>query len=159
MPSTEALKIAVQEAIDRRGQELIEVATTILHHPEPGFREQKTSQLAARKFREFGIPFQDGIALTGLKGMLETGNAGPTVAVMGELDSLKVLDHPHADPTTAAAHACGHHCQIAMMLAVGIGLKEAGVLPDWRGEWRCWPCRPRSTLRSPIAINCAGRAN
>ena len=38
MPSTEALKVAVQEAIDRRGQELIEVATTILHHPEPGFR-------------------------------------------------------------------------------------------------------------------------
>ena len=129
MPSTEALKVAVQEAIDRRGQELIEVATTILHHPEPGFREQKTSQLVARKFREFGIAFQEGIALTGLKGMLETGNTGPTVAVMGELDSLKVLDHPHADPTTAAAHACGHHCQIAMMLAVGIGLKDAGVLP------------------------------
>ena len=81
----------------------------------------------ARKFREFGIPFEEGIALTGLKGMLETGNAGPTVAVMGELDSLKVLEHPHADPVTAAAHACGHHCQIAMMLAVGIGLKAAGV--------------------------------
>jgi amidohydrolase len=53
---------------------------------------------------------------------------------MGELDSLKVLDHPHADPTTAAAHACGHHCQIAMMLAVGIGLKEAGVLPELAGR-------------------------
>ena len=66
MATTEALKVAVQEAIDRRGQELIEVATTILQHPEPGFREQQTSQLTARKFREFGIPFQDGIALTGL---------------------------------------------------------------------------------------------
>jgi amidohydrolase len=53
---------------------------------------------------------------------------------MGELDSLKVLDHPHADPTTAAAHACGHHCQIAMMLAVGIGLKAAGVLPHLAGR-------------------------
>src|SRR5215475_8922418 len=134
MPTTEALKVAVQEAIDCRGQELIEVAQTILQHPEPGFREQKTSQLVARKFREFGIPFQDGIALTGLKGMLETGNAGPTMAVMGELDSLKVLDHPHADPATAAAHACGHHCQIAMMLAVGIGLKAAGVLPELAGR-------------------------
>jgi amidohydrolase len=134
MATIEALKTAVQEAIDRRGQELIEVATTILHNPEPGFREQKTSQLVARKFREFGIPFHDGIALTGLKGMLETENAGPTVAVMGELDSLKVLEHPHADPTTAAAHACGHHCQIAMMLAVGIGLKDAGVLPHLAGR-------------------------
>src|SRR3989442_2855692 len=134
MSTTEALKVAVQEAIDRRGQELIEVGTTILQHPEPGFREQQTSQLVARKFRDFGIPFEEGIALTGLKGMLETGNAGPTVAVMGELDSLKVLDHPHADPTTAAAHACGHHCQIAMMLAVGIGLKAAGVLPHPAGR-------------------------
>ena len=134
MSTTEALKIAVQEAIDQRSQELIEFATTILQHPEPGFREQKTSQLVARKFREFGIPFEEGIALTGLKGRLETGNAGPTVAVMGELDSLKVLDHPHADPTTAAAHACGHHCQIAMMLAVGIGLKAAGVLPHLVGR-------------------------
>src|SRR5713101_5285875 len=134
MATTEALKIAVQEAIDQRSQELIEVATTILQHPEPGFREQKTSQLVARKLRDFGIPFEEGIALTGLKGMLDTGNAGPTVAVMGELDSLKVLDHPHADPTTAAAHACGHHCQIAMMLAVGIGLKAAGVLPHLAGQ-------------------------
>ena len=61
MASTEALKVAVQEAIDRRGQELIEVATTILQHPEPGFREQKTSQLVARKFREFGIPFRTAL--------------------------------------------------------------------------------------------------
>src|SRR5262249_56828014 len=134
MSTTEAFKVAVQEAIDRRGPELIEVATTILHNPEPGFREQKTSQLTARKFREFGIPFQDGIALTGLKGMLETGNTGPTVAVMGELDSLKVLDHPHADPTTAAAHACGHHCQIAMMLAVGIRLHDARAFARLAGS-------------------------
>ena len=73
MATIEALKTAVQTEIDRRGQELIEVAKTILHHPEPGFRERKTSQLVAQKFRDFGIPFEDGIALTGLKGRLETG--------------------------------------------------------------------------------------
>jgi amidohydrolase len=134
MATTEALKSAVQAEIDRRGEELIQVAKTILDHPEPGFREQKTSQLVARKFRDFDISFKDGIALTGLKGMLDTGNAGPTLAVMGELDSLKVLDHPHADPTTSAAHACGHHCQVAMMLGVGIGLKAAGVLPKLAGR-------------------------
>jgi amidohydrolase len=88
----------------------------------------------AQKFREFDIPFEEGIALTGLKGMLNTGHTGPTVAVMGELDSLKVLEHPHADPVTAAAHACGHHCQVAMMLAVGIGLKAAEVLPHLAGR-------------------------
>src|SRR2546429_9970107 len=124
MATSEALKVAVQEAIDRRGQELIEVATTILQHPEPGFREQKTSQLVARKLRDFGIPFQEGLALTGLKGMLETGNAGPTVAVMGELDSLKVLDHPHADPVTAAGDPRGNPRPHVMMLAGGERAKD-----------------------------------
>ena len=134
MANTHELKLAVQSEIDRRGDELIQVARTILDNPEPGFREHKTSKYVADKFQEFGIAFQDGIAITGLKGMLDTGNPGPTVGVMGELDSLKVLGHPHADPETAAAHACGHHCQIAMMLGVGIGLKASGALDELSGR-------------------------
>jgi amidohydrolase len=134
MSTTEELKSAAQDAIDRHGEELIQVAKTILEHPEPGFREHKTSRFVAQKFRDFDIPFEDGIALTGLKGMLDTGHAGPTVAVMGELDSLKVLGHPHADAETAAAHACGHHCQVAMMLGVGIGLQASGALGDLAGR-------------------------
>ncbi|MCI0441094.1 MAG: M20/M25/M40 family metallo-hydrolase, partial [Chloroflexi bacterium] len=55
---------------------------------------------------------------------------GPTVAVIGELDSLRVLEHPHADPETGAAHACGHHCQIGMMLGAAVGL----MIPDVLGE-------------------------
>jgi amidohydrolase len=134
MPTIEEHKSAVQAVIDRRGAELIQVAKTILSHPEPGFREQKTSRFVAQKFGEFGIPYDEGIALTGLKGMLDTGNPGPTVAVMGELDSLKVLGHPHADPETSAAHACGHHCQVAMMLGVGLGLQASGVLHELAGR-------------------------
>ncbi len=134
MPTKDDLKIAVQEEIDRRGRELIQTAQTILANPEPGFREEKTSRLVGEKFREMGIPFQGDIALTGLKGMLEGGASGPTVAVMGELDSLKVLGHPHADPVTNAAHACGHHCQIGMMLGVAAGLQAPGVLESLAGR-------------------------
>ena len=134
MPTTEELKATVQAEIDRHGEELVRVAKTILGSPEPGFREEKTSRLVAEKFRGLGVPYQGGIAITGLKGMLDGGTAGPTVAVMGELDSLKVLDHPHADPETGAAHACGHHCQIGMMLGVAVGLKAAGVLEALAGR-------------------------
>ncbi len=134
MLTTEEIKSAVLAEIDRHGDELIDVAKTILHNPEPGFREQKTSRLVAEKFRDFGIPFEDGIAITGLKGKLESGNTGPTVGVFGELDSLLVKDHVHADPNTFAAHACGHHCQVSMMLAVGIGLHAAGVMSELGGN-------------------------
>ena len=134
MPTKEELKGSVQAEIDRRGEELIRIARTILENPEPGFREQKTSRLVAEKFREIAIPYQDDIAVTGLKGMLDSGTPGPTVAVMGELDSLKVLGHPHTDPNTGAAHACGHHCQIGMMLAVAVGLTAADVMENLAGR-------------------------
>ena len=134
MPTPEEMKATVQAEIDRHGEELIRIAKTILDNPEPGFREEKTSRLVAETFREMGVPFQDGIGITGLKGMLDSGTPGSTVAVMGELDSLKVLGHPHADPVTSAAHACGHHCQIAMMLGVATGLKAAGVMEGLAGR-------------------------
>jgi len=134
MPAIEELKAKVQEEIDRRGEDIVRVAKTILQHPEPGFREHQTSRLVAQKFQELGIPYEDGIALTGLKGILDTGKPGPTVGVMGELDSLIVLGHPHAHPQTQAAHACGHHCQIGMMLGVAGGLKAAGVLEQLSGR-------------------------
>ena len=134
MTTTGELKTRVQAEIDRRGDDLIRIARTILDSPETGFREEKTSSLVARKLQELGIPYQDGIAITGVKGMLEGGAPGPTVAVMGELDSLKVLGHPHADPVTSAAHACGHHCQIGMMLGVALGLKTSGVMDSLTGR-------------------------
>ena len=134
MPTTEELKAAAQGEIDRRADELVRVAKTILDNPEPGYREEKTSRLVAEQFQALGIPYKDGIALTGVKGALNGGSPGPTVAVMGELDSLKVLGHPHEDPDTGAAHACGHHTQIANMLGVAMGLQAPGVLENLGGR-------------------------
>ncbi len=134
MPTVDELKAAAQSELDRRGKEVVEVAQTILRNPEPGYKEFKTSRLVVETFKKWGIPYQDGIAITGVKAMLDSGNPGPTVAVMGELDSLKVLGHPYADPETTAAHACGHHCQIGMMLGVALALKASGVLENLAGR-------------------------
>jgi len=98
MPSKEELKSAVCQEIDRHSDEIIAVARTILNNPEPGFREIKTSRLVMQKFAELGIPHRDGLAITGVKGAVQGGSEGPTVAVLGELDSLIVPDHPKADP-------------------------------------------------------------
>ena len=134
MPTTHELKAAAKAEIDRHADDLVGFAKTILDAPEPGFREVKTSRFVAEQFRRLDVPYEDGIALTGVKGMLKGGSSGPTVAVIGELDSLKVLGHPHADLETDAAHACGHHAQIAMMLGVAMGLKAAGVLDALTGK-------------------------
>ena len=134
MPTKEELKARVCEAIDQRAQEIIGIATRVLEHPEPGFREVQTAQFVQRQMDALGLPHRDGLALTGIKGWLESGASGPTVAVIGELDSMVVPEHPFADPQTGAAHACGHHCQLAMMLGVAMALRHSGVMDDLAGR-------------------------
>ncbi len=130
----ERIKSLVCDEIERNGDKLISIAKEILKNPEPGFKEFKTAEIVSREFEAFQMPHEKGIAITGLKSSLETGTPGPNIAVIGELDSLKVLGHPYEDKETTAAHACGHHCQIAMMLGVAVGLKAAGVLDELAGK-------------------------
>ena len=133
--SIEELKKRACETIDKRKKEIIDLAKQVLANPEAGFREFKTAQLVAQKFQELGIQHQGGLAVTGLKGRIPGGaGSGPTVAVIGELDSLVVTEHPHADPVTGAAHACGHHCQIGMMLGATMGLLTPEVISQLSGQ-------------------------
>ncbi|MDP3064605.1 MAG: amidohydrolase, partial [Chloroflexota bacterium] len=134
MPSRDELKRRVFAQIDAHADEIINVSKTILGHPEPGFREVKTSKVVAEQFKRLGIQHRTGLALTGVKGVLKGGSSGPSVAVIGELDSLIVPGHPHADPANNAAHACGHHAQIGMLLAVAHGLLAPDVLPHLAGR-------------------------
>ena len=123
------------EAIDRRKKEIIGIAQEVLSHPEAGFREYRTAGLVARKFNEMQIPHESGLALTGLKGRIPGGaGSGPRVALIGELDSLVVTEHPHADPETGAAHACGHNCQLGMMLGASMALQTPEILAQLSGE-------------------------
>ena len=133
MDSTK-IKSVVCDEIEKNKDKLIGVAKEILENPEPGFKEFKTAKIVSREFSDLGMEHESGIAITGLKSQLDTGRSGQNIAVIGELDSLKVLGHPFEDKETTAAHACGHHCQIAMMLGVAVGLKASGVLESLEGK-------------------------
>src|SRR6266700_203341 len=128
------LKQAVCEAIDRHGNEIIELGERILHHPETGFNETRTSALVAERMGALGLMPQTGLALTGVKGRIRGRAAGPRLALIGELDSLRTSDHPLADPHTGAAHSCGHNAQIAGMLGVAMGLSAIGAAEHLSGE-------------------------
>ncbi len=132
--TTEDAKSIAYREIDRRGEEAVRIAKQVLKNPEPGFREHKTSALMQSEFKRFGISFKNNIAITGLKGILNGGSPGPTVAVIGELDSHIVNGHRYADPETSAAHACGHHTQLGMLIASAIGLQATGVMDCMSGR-------------------------
>jgi amidohydrolase len=134
MTSKDELKRAVCEAIERNGNEIIELGERILHHPETGFNENRTAELVAEQMRILGLEPQTGLAVTGVKGRLKGKAPGPRLACIGELDSLRTSDHPLADPHTGAAHSCGHNAQIAGMLGAAMGLSAISASADLAGE-------------------------
>ena len=111
------LKQQLIAAVDACRNEILAVADWLLHHPEQGYREFQTAAYVKNELEKLGLTVRSGLAITGLRADIDSGKPGPRIAVMGELDALPVPDHPFADPQTGAAHACGHHAQLTMMLA------------------------------------------
>lgn len=128
------IKDRVTAAILEAREEVTALGDAIYADPELGFKEQHTAARVAACFDRLGLEHLDGLALTGVKGIVDTGRPGPTVAILGELDAILVADHPDADPRTGAVHACGHNCQIAGMAAAATGLLRAGALPHLGGR-------------------------
>ncbi len=122
MKSAAELKRTVIAQIESRREEILKLADTLLHTPEPGYREFKTAELVKNEFLKLGLTPKTGLAITGVRADIDSGRPGPKIAIMGELDALPVPTHPFADPATGAAHACGHHAQLTMMLSAAAAL-------------------------------------
>lgn len=115
---------------------IYETADYIWQHPETGYREWNTSDYLARQFEKLGYVLVKAGNIPGFYTDLDTGRPGPTIAILGELDSLIVANHPAADPVTAAVHACGHNAQCANLIGVAAALKEPGALDGMCGKIR-----------------------
>lgn len=134
MTETQTQRRRICEAIDRRRDDIVNIGESIMDTPELGFKELQTAQCVKQTFEQAGLTFEDGLALTGVKAVLRGAKAGPTIALMGELDALQVPDHPRADPVSGAAHACGHNAQIAGLLGAAMGLSDTGVAENLSGN-------------------------
>ncbi len=130
----EGLKQQVCAAIDQRRDRIVALGEAIMDDPELGFKEVRTARRVAEVFAELGLPFEEGLALTGVKAQLAGRRPGPTVALMGELDALVVPGHPRAHPQTCAAHACGHNAQIAGLVGAALGLAATKAAEHLSGQ-------------------------
>ena len=132
--SKEDLKRRVCEAIRARRADIKAVAESVFAEPELGFKETKTSDKIKAEFEKLGLTCETGWGITGVRARMKGKKSKKTVALLGELDAIICRDHPHADPKTGAAHCCGHHVQLANMLAVGMAFKDAGIMDELDGD-------------------------
>lgn len=122
------MKNRILTAIDQNRDAIIACGEYILRHPELGFREEQTCQYVKEEFRKLGIPYRDNLAITGVMGTLGRPDAPVHICIIGEMDAIVCHGHPHADPVTGAAHACGHNAQVAAMIGAAYGIVGSGML-------------------------------
>lgn len=127
------MKSVALRAVDAVRDDLIELAKSVYAQPELGFEETRTARKVSAALERLGMRVERGIALTGLKAVRTFSDDGPTIAIIGELDALRVPGHPSADPDTGAAHACGHHAQLGQLVGVAAALGAPEVAEGLTG--------------------------
>ena len=122
------------QAVEKHRERILAAERFIWKHPETGYKEVETSRFLEESFIELGYEIVKPENITGFTATVDTGRPGPTVLILGELDSVICPTHPEADPTTGAVHSCGHNAQCAALLGIAAALKEPGILDKYCGK-------------------------
>ena len=126
--------LAVKNTVNQYSAEITEVGEHVWKNPEPGYREEKTSDYLAEKMESLGLTVKRGLAMTGFRADIDTGKPGPVLAILGELDSLILPNHPQCDKSTGAVHACGHNASCASLYGTAAALLKSGALDSMCGK-------------------------
>jgi amidohydrolase len=114
----------------------------IHQNPELGNNEVRTAKKIADHLRALGIEVQEGVAVTGVVGILKGGKPGPTVALRADMDALPVTERAdlpfkstvkttYNGQETGVMHACGHDTHVAILMGVAEVL--AGMKNELQG--------------------------
>ena len=98
---------------------IIEKRRDIHMHPEPGFKEFRTSKMIKEELLKFGYSVEDGIGVTGLIGTIVGNKEGKTVLLRADIDALYMQeenDVPYKSLNDGLMHSCGHDTHTSMLL-------------------------------------------
>lgn len=131
----DATEQKILDIIEENREVIIDFARDVYTHAELGYKEVET----ARKFAEFtkklGLPTVENLAVTGVKAYInEEKKENVSLALIGELDALRIPAHKYVNPDTQAAHCCGHHAQLAGVIGAALALADKEVREKLDGQ-------------------------
>lgn len=120
--------VAIETAADKVESKCIAWRRDIHQNPELGNREFRTAKLIAEHLRSLGLEVKEGVAKTGVVGILRTGKPGPWIGLRADMDALPVTERNNLPFKSVAKgqyngqevgvmHACGHDTHVAMLMS------------------------------------------
>ena len=104
-------------------------------NPELSNREFNTAKYIAKHLRSLGIEVQEGVAKTGVVGLLKGDIPGRVVALRADMDALPVTERndlpfksvvssEYNGKKTGVMHACGHDTHVAILMGAAAVLSK-----------------------------------
>ena len=123
----------IKQLVEASYGEIVEIRRYLHKHPELSFQEYKTSDYIKSILSNWGIPFIDDIADTGIVVLLKGNNpASKTLALRADFDALPITeenDCNYCSVNKGVMHACGHDVHTASLLGV------VKILNSLKHEW------------------------
>lgn len=130
---TPEIVTAIREHTRAVSDFVVQTRRDIHAHPELGHQEARTAGIVAATLRDLDFDVREGIAGSGVVGVLRGRHSGPTLALRADMDALPLQeqeDRPYRSTVSNVMHACGHDGHVAMALGA------AKVLHRFRNEIR-----------------------
>ncbi len=129
----EQLKKKIAQLSKEYLSEITNIRRHIHQNPELSEQEFMTSDFIASKLKEFGIEYKQGMAKTGIVGLIRgskqrtTNNEQRVVALRADMDALPIEEKNEIDyrsKNKGVMHACGHDVHMACLLGAAKILNE-----------------------------------
>ncbi|MGZ3937177.1 MAG: amidohydrolase [Flavisolibacter sp.] len=123
------LETQIESAVSKIEPKCIAWRRDFHEHPELSNREVRTSKIIADHLRSLGIEVKEGVAKTGVVGILRGDKPGPVIGLRADMDALPVTERGNLSfaskvkstfngQEVGVMHACGHDTHVAMLMSV-----------------------------------------
>jgi len=117
----------------RIADELVKIRRQLHMYPELSYQEEKTAQLVAERLKALGLRVSQGVARTGVVGLL--GDGEPRIGFRADMDALPIEeqnDTPYRSRVPGVMHACGHDAHTTCLL--GAAMILSGIRSELQGS-------------------------
>jgi len=109
--------------------QLVEWRHDLHMHPQISFEEEYASNKVVNLLKDFGIEVHEGIAKTGVVGVLKKGTSNKSIGIRADMDALPINEintFSYKSTIENRMHACGHDGHTTMLLGAAKYLAEQG---------------------------------